>query len=164
MDKRISNEIGEIGSSMKSLIVLVSYHHNNTQKVADVIAKVLDAQVKTPEQIKPDELFQYSIIGFGSGIYAGKQHKTLRKFVDELPHVDNKKAFIFSTCANTKNAPKYHSFLRESLQSKGYTIAGEFNCAGLNTWGPFKLIGGTKKGRPNANDLKLAEEFAMTLK
>jgi flavodoxin len=149
---------------MKSLIILYSYHHKNTQKIAEAMAKVLDAQLKTPEQIKPDELQQYDLIGFGSGIYAGRHHRTLRKFADELPKVDNKKAFIFSTCANTKNAPKYHSLLREELKSKGYSIAGEFNCAGLNTWGPFKIIGGTKKGRPNSDDLKLAEEFARTLK
>jgi len=146
------------------MIVLVSYHHNNTQKVAEVIAKVLNAQIKKPEQINLDELQQCDLIGFGSGIYAGRHHKTLRKFADELPKVDNKKAFIFSTCANTKNAPKYHSLLREELKSKGYSIVGEFNCAGLNTWGPFKLVGGTKKGRPNAEDLKLAEEFASKLK
>jgi flavodoxin len=149
---------------MKSLIVLVSYHHNNTQKIAEVLAKVLNAQAKTPEQIKPDELQQYDLIGFGSGIYASRHHKTLRRFVDELPTVSNKKAFIFSTCSNTKNAPKYHSVLREKLQSKGYTIVGEFNCAGFITWGPYKLVGGLKKGRPNAEDLKLAEEFAKNLK
>ncbi len=149
---------------MKSLIVLVSYHHNNTQKIAEVMAKVLDAQVKTPEQTSPDDLQQYDLVGFGSGIYAGRHHRTLRKFTDELPKVVNKKAFIFSTCTNTKNAPKYHSLLREKLQSKGYTIVGEFNCAGFNTWGPYKLVGGLKKGRPNLDDLKLAEEFAKNLK
>jgi len=149
---------------MKSLIILVSYHHNNTQKIAEVMSKILNALIKSPEQIKPDELQGYDLIGFGSGIYASRHHRTLRKFVDELPEVSNKKAFIFSTCSNTKNAPKYHSILREKLKSKGYSIAGEFNCAGLNTWGPFKIIGGTKKGRPNSDDLKLAEEFALKLK
>jgi flavodoxin len=149
---------------MKSLIILVSYHHNNTQKVAEVIAKVLDAQIKTPEQTTPNELQQCDLIGFGSGIYAGRHHRALRKFVDELPQVVNKKAFIFSTCSNIKNSPKYHSLLREKLQSKGYTIIGEFNCAGFITWGPYKLTGGLKKGRPNADDLKHAEEFALELK
>ena len=88
----------------------------------------------------------------------------LVKLVEKLPQQINKKAFIFSTSANTKNAPKHHSILRDTLQSKGYSIAGEFNCAGFNTWGPLKLVGGTKKGRPNADDLKLAEEFASKLK
>jgi flavodoxin len=60
---------------MKSLIVIVSHHHNNTQKVADVIARVLDAQVKTTEHNNPDELQQYDLIGFGSGIDSGKNYR-----------------------------------------------------------------------------------------
>ena len=145
-------------------MVLVSYHHNNTEKLAEVMAKVLDAQIKTPEETNPEDLQQYDLIGCGSGIYAGRHHRTLRKLADELPRVVNKKAFIFSTCSNTKKAPKYHSLLREKLQSKGYTIIGEFNCAGFITWGPYKIVGGLKKGRPNLDDLKLAEEFASRLK
>ncbi len=145
---------------MKSLIVLVSYHHNNTQKVAEVIAKVIDAEIKTPQQINLEELNQYDLVGFGSGIYFWKHHKDLLELAEKLPQQINKKAFIFSTSANTENAPKHHSILRDTLQSKGYSIAGEFNCAGFNTWGPLKLVGGTRKGRPNADDLKLAEEFA----
>jgi flavodoxin len=49
---------------MKSLIVLVSYHHKNTQKIAEVMAKVLDAQIKTPRQTSPEELQQYDLVGF----------------------------------------------------------------------------------------------------
>ena len=52
---------------MKSMIVLVSYHHNNTQKVAEVIAKVLDAQIKTPQQINLEELKQYDLVGLVQG-------------------------------------------------------------------------------------------------
>jgi len=36
---------------MKSLIILVSNHHKNTQKITEIIAKVLDAQIMTPEQV-----------------------------------------------------------------------------------------------------------------
>lgn len=37
-------EKNEFKSKNKSLIVLFSYHHNNTEKVAKVIAKVLNAK------------------------------------------------------------------------------------------------------------------------
>ena len=146
------------------MIILVSYHHNNTQKIAEVIAKVINAEIKTPQQINLEELNQYDLVGFGSGIYFWKHHKDLLELAEKLPQQINKKAFIFSTSANTQNTPKFHSLLREKLQSKGYTIAGEFNCAGFNTWGPLKLVGGTKKDRPNSDDLKSAEEFAKNLK
>lgn len=43
-------------------------------------------------------------------------------------------------------------------------IVDEFNCAGFNTNSFIKLFGGINKGRPNAEDLKHAEEFAQNLK
>ena len=161
---------------MKSLLVLFSYHHNNTEKIANVFAKVLDAQIKTPQQINPEELQEFNLLGFGSGIYGAKHHKVLLDLVDKLPQVTNKKAFIFSTCGApmkfmeldktefTRYVTKNHSPLREKLQSKGYTIVDEFSCAGFNTNSYLKLFGGINKNRPNAEDLKDAEEFAQNLK
>jgi len=151
---------------MNSLLVLYSYHHNNTEKIAKVFAKVLDAQIKTPQQISPEELQEYSLIGFGSGIYGEKHHKLLLDLADTLPQVTNRKAFIFSTSAMTGEAKvaKDHSLLREKLQSKGYIIVDEFACKGFNTNSFMKYFGGMNKGRPNAEDLKNAEEFAIRLK
>jgi len=54
------------------LLVVFSYHHKNTEKIANVFAKILDAQIKAPQQINPEELQEYDLIGFGSGIYFGK--------------------------------------------------------------------------------------------
>jgi len=151
---------------MKSLLVLYSYHHNNTAKIANVFAKVLDAQIKTPQQINPEELQEYSLIGFGSGIYGEKHHNILLDLADKLPQVTNKKVFIFSTSAIMGEAKvaKDHSMLREKLQSKGYMIVDEFSCKGFNTNSFLKLFGGMNKGRPSAEDLKHAEEFAQNLK
>jgi flavodoxin len=149
---------------MKSLLVLYSYHHNNTEKIANVFAKVLDAQIKTPQQIDPEELQEYSLVGFGSGIYGAKHHESLLDLADRLPQVTDGKAFIFSTSSNLEPLSKNHSSLRERLQSKGYRIVDEFTCAGFNTNSFIKLIGGINKGRPNAEDLKHAEEFAQNLK
>ena len=151
---------------MKSLLVLFSYHHKNTQKIANVFAKVLDAQIKTPQQINPEELQEYSLIGFGSGIYGEKHHKLLLDLADKLPQVTNKKAFIFSTSALTGEDKKAddHLSLKEKLQSKGYIIIDEFQCKGFNTNSFMRFFGGMNKGRPNAEDLKHAEEFAQNLK
>ena len=151
---------------MKSLLVLYSYHHNNTEKIAQVFAKVLDAQIKTPQQVTLEELQEYSLIGFGSGIYGAKHHKYLLDLADKLPQAANKKPFIFSTSGITGEAKvaKDHSLLREKLQSKGYQIVDEFGCKGFNTNSFLKLFGGMNKGRPNAEDLKNAEEFASHLK
>jgi len=151
---------------MKHLLILFSYHHKNTEKIATVIAKVLDAQIKAPQQIQIEELQEYSLIGFGSGIYDEKHHKLLLDLADELPQVTNRKAFIFSTSAimGKDKVAKDHSLLREKLQSKGYVIVDEFACKGFNTNSFLKYFGGMNKGRPNAEDLKHAEEFAQNLK
>ena len=151
---------------MNSLIVVYSYHHKNTLKIAEVMAKVFDAQVKSPQDTGFDELKKYDLIGFGAGIDSGKHYKEILDFADALPQVTDKKAFIFSTSGITaeKKLAKDHSALRGKLQSKGYLILGEFQCKGFNTNSFLKYFSGINKGRPNSEDLKHAEEFAMNLK
>ena len=111
-------------------------------------------------------LQEYGLIGFGSGIDSDKHYQVLLDFADKLPQSTNKSAFIFSTSAITgeDKLAKDHSELREKLQSKGYKIVGEFQCRGFNTNSFLKYFGGMNKGRPNAEDLKHAEEFAKNLK
>ncbi|MCK5253623.1 MAG: flavodoxin, partial [Thermoplasmata archaeon] len=55
------------------------------------------------------------------------------------------------------------SRLREKLRSKGYIIVDEFACKGFNTNSFLRHFGGMNKGRPNAEDLEHAEEFAQNL-
>jgi len=151
---------------MKTLVIVFSYHHKNTEKIAQVIAKVLDAQVKSPQDTGSDELKKYDLIGFGAGIDSGKHYRELLDFADALSQVTDKKAFIFSTSGITgeKKLINDHSALRGKLQSKGYLIIDEFQCKGFNTNSFLKYFGGMNKGRPNSEDLKYAEEFAMNLK
>jgi flavodoxin len=150
---------------MRSLLIVVSYHHKNTEKIASVFARVLEAQIRTPKQIQPEELQEYDLIGFGSGIYDAKHHTDMLDLADRLPQVTNKKAFIFSTSSHMGDdqVTKDHSILREKLQSKGYVIVDEFSCKGFNTNSFLRHFGGMNKGRPNAEDLQHAEEFATNL-
>lgn len=151
---------------MKCLIVLYSYHHNNTRKVAEAMAKAIGAVIKAPWEISEDEMRQYSLIGFGAGIDSGKHYKELLDFADKLSCVDGKSCFIFSTSAvqGDEKVAKDHARLRETLKSKGYEIVGEFSCKGYNTNSFLKYIGGMNKNRPNDEDIKNAESFALKLK
>jgi flavodoxin len=151
---------------MKTLILYFSVHHGNTEKVARAMANVLGADLLPVQQVDADMLERYGLIGFGSGIYFGRHHESLLDLVQKLPAVKNKKAFIFST-SGLRKIPFLHDFdrpLRERLQHKGFNIAGEFSCRGLDTYRATRLVGGVNKGRPNAEDLKQAEEFARGLK
>lgn len=154
------------GLPMKSLLVVYSYHHYNTQKVAEVFGKVLDAKIKTPQQTNPAELQEYDLVGFGAGIDSGKHYKHLLDFADQLPEGNGKKVFIFSTSgvSNPKYQTKIHTPLREMLEAKGYVVVGEFNCHGFNTNSFLKYFGGMNKGKPDQEDLSQAEAFAQKLK
>ena len=63
---------------MKSLLVLFSYNHNNIEKIAKVFAEDLGAQIKKPQEIDLEEIQDYSLIGFGSGISGEKHQKSAR--------------------------------------------------------------------------------------
>ena len=151
---------------MKSLLIVYSYHHRNTEKVAETISRVLDAPIKAPDTVTPMELSDYDCIGFGSGIYHARHHDSLLNLADQLPRVSLKPAFIFSTAAiiGEKKTRTDHDSLRKILESKGYVIIDEFSCKGFNTNSFLKFFGGMNKGRPDEEDLKKAEEFAMNLK
>ena len=151
---------------MKALIIYISVHHGNTEKVAKVMANILDADLLKVKQVNVIMLEQYDLIGFGSGIYVGKHHKSLLDFVDKLPVIRNKKAFIFST-SGLRRIRFIHNFdepLKEKLQRKGFDIIGEFSCRGFDTSWAAMIVGGINRDRPNAKDLKQAEDFARGLK
>lgn len=144
---------------MRTLIVYVSIHHKNTEKVANAMAEVLDAELAKPWKINPEELEKYDLIGFGSGIYWWRHHWALLKLVDNLPGMEGKRAFIFSTAG--MDIPWYnHRALRKKLGEKGFEIVGEFSCRGWDTNGWLAKIGGINKGRPNEEDLERARRFA----
>ena len=62
---------------MKTLIVYASVHHQNTEKVAKAMAEELEADLVPVSQAQPDIITTYELIGFGSGIYFMKFHKSL---------------------------------------------------------------------------------------
>ena len=151
---------------MKTLIIYISVHHGNTEKVANIMANTLDAGLLQVKQVDTSILEQYDLIGFGSGIFFGKYHQNLLDFVDKLPLIQNKKAFIFST-SGLRKIRFIHNFdkpLKEKLQRKGFDIIGEFSCRGYDTSPAAMIVGGINKSRPDAKDLKQAEDFAKSLK
>lgn len=150
---------------MNSLIIVYSYHHKNTLKIAQALADILAAEVKSPDQVDPQSVPNYDLIGFGSGIYGESHHKSMLALADNVPIVQDRPVFIFSTAALTgqEKAHKDHATIREKLQSKGYRILDEFQCKGFNTNSFMRFFGGMNKGRPNAEDLQKATNFAQDL-
>ena len=150
---------------MKTLIIYNSIHQGNTEKVAEAMADVLEAKLVKPQDVDINAIAEYDLVGFGSGIYVGKHHKSILKLIDRMPFQKNKKSFIFSTSGMKEGGifNRFNQSLKEKLSEKGFSIVDEFSCRGYDTYGPFKIIGGISKGRPNKKDLEQARNFAQSL-
>jgi flavodoxin len=147
----------------KTLIICKSVHHGNTLKVAEIIGRVLNAQVVKPENFDIKTISDYDLIGFGSGIYGGAHHESILNLVEKLEIQNDKKAFIFSTSMIRMSL--MHKTLRDKLLKKGFNIIGEFHCKGFTDYSVLKrAFGGIHKGRPNKKDLHEAQVFAKNLK
>lgn len=142
---------------MKTAVIYYSRHHENTKKLLDAIAE------KHPEVDLYDvtahptiDLNEYDRIGFASGIYYSKFHKSVLQFAkDRMP--DGKQTFFVYTYGTEKKG--YTKAISEAVTSHGAKILGEYGCFGFNTFGPFKLFGGMAKGHPTETETENAVKF-----
>ena len=143
---------------MRKAIVYASVHHGNTEKLVKRIAE--ECQVDLIDAIKQMnvDLNDYDIIGFASGIYYSKFHKSILKFI-EKNLADNKKVFLICTYGGSANFKS----IEQILNKKHASVVGKFGCKGYDTFGPFKLVGGIAKGHPNEEDMKNAVDFVKGL-
>lgn len=141
---------------MKTAVVYFSKHHFNTKKLLDFLSADNDITLIDAATVKNANLDEYDLIGFASGIYYSKFHKSVLQFAENnLP--ESKKIFLIYTYAAKKDG--YTKAIKNVAAKKSAEILGEFGCLGFNTYGPFKLIGGIAKGHPDNDDLKNARSF-----
>ena len=147
---------------MKTAIVYYSKHHGNTKKLLDAIAEKHDVTLIDVVANKDADVSEYDRIGLASGIYFSSFAKQITAFAEEkLP--ENKDVFFIATCG----APAVDAFfngIRKITDGKNCRFVGQYICNGFDTFGPFKLVGGLKKGHPDAEDIRKAVEFYEGLK
>ena len=137
--------------NMKIAIAYYSKHHGNTKKLLDAIPSDKDIYLIDVTTVDNADLKDYDLIGFASGIYYGKFHKDILKFAkDNLP--ENKEVFFTYTCG--KDSEKYIKEITDIANEKKSDIKGCYSCIGLDSFGPFKLIGGIRKGHPNEEEIQ----------
>lgn len=141
---------------MKTAICYYSQHHGNTLRLAQAIAReggVDLIDVTAPGDVRLDG---YDCVGFASGIYGFEVHPSVTAFARRyLPR--GKPVFFLYTYGGIKGSAA--KTLAQVAAEKDAPVLGEYGCPGYNTFGPFKLVGGTGKGRPDADDLAKAREF-----
>lgn len=148
---------------MKTIILYYSIHKGNTKKLAEAIASAGEGKVKLLDAVGAStaDLSGCDAVGIASGIYAGSFGKDLMELVrSSLP--EHQKVFLLYTYGIQMD--RYTKAIKAILAEKHAHILGEYSCKGHNTFGPFKLIGGTGKGHPNAEDIEGALQFYRSLK
>lgn len=149
------------------LILCKSEHHGNTAKVARAMADTLghDTVVAAPEHIPYTSLDEYSLVGFGSGVYYGRMHEGLLAWLSGLPDslTPATPAFVFSTSGLPFMAKAWHAPLKKLLCRKSFELVGEFSCRGFDSWGPLWFAGGLNRTHPDERDLERAREFVRRL-
>lgn len=145
---------------MKTLIIYYSRHHGNTKKLIDAIAAQHDVTAIDATEAQTADLSGYDMVGFASGIYYSKFHKSVLEFAEQnLP--EGKPVFFLYTYGAEKKG--YTKAITEAVSKSNAKIVGEYGCFGFNTFGPFKLVGGIAKGHPNQADLDGAVKFYTSL-
>jgi len=142
---------------MNVLIIYKSYHRMNTEKVSTVMAEAMNATLRKVEEVGPDDIAGYDLVGIGSGIYGGRYHKDLFTLVEKIPRME-KDMFIFSTAGRPQE--KFDQPLKELLINKGCRIKGQFRCPGKSG---ILGLDFANRGHPDEQDLERARTFAKDL-
>lgn len=141
---------------MKTAICYYSRHHGNTRKVAEAMAQAGEVDLIDVTARQAVHLEGYDCVGLASGIYGFEVHKAAVDFARQyLPQ--GKPVFFVCTYGGVKGTGA--KAFEEAAREKGCRVLGEFSCKGYDTFGPFKLVGGIAKDRPNREDLEAARAF-----
>lgn len=139
---------------MKAAIIYASFHHGNTKKVVEAIAKETDVALIDSTTICEKDLSEYDLLGFASGQYFSKFHQAVLNFASiNLPQ--NKKVFFITTYGGRA----VWKSMEAAIKGKNAEVVGKFACKGYDTYGPFKLVGGIAKKHPTEKDLADAVDF-----
>lgn len=140
---------------MKTAIVYYSKHHGNTKKLLDAISDKKDV-ILIDAVLNPDaDLSGYDLVGFASGIYFSKFHKSVLEAAEKL--LSGQKVFFMYTYGAKKQG--YTKAVREVVEKRNAKIEGGYGCFGFDTFGPLKFVGGLAKGHPDQEEIKSAVSF-----
>ena len=141
---------------MRTAICYYSRHHGNTLKVIQAMADAGQVELIDVTKRQSVRLEEFDCVGFASGIYGFEVHKSVVAFARQyLPQ--GKPVFFVYTYGAAKGAGARAA--AQVAREKNCPILGEFGCKGYDTFGPFRLVGGIAKGRPNERELEAARGF-----
>jgi flavodoxin len=122
----------------------------NTKKIAEAIAKSFN---QSPESVPPAyPLDNIKLLFLGSAVYGGKISDKVKDYIKTLNVKKVRNVALFSTTGNGKDTAIMQ--MKDLIVAQGINVLDEsFSCKGR-----FFLF--LNAQRPNAEDLKNAQDFA----
>jgi len=145
----------------RTAIVYRSPHHGNTKKLLDAIVNAhpdVTLIHAGENDFSPD---MFDVIGFASGVYLSAFGRPVTELAERLEGLAGKDCFLLYTSGS--NPEKYGRAFTRKLEGRGARVVGKFGCYGYDTYGPFKLVGGVRKGHPNGAEIEAAVGFCREL-
>ena len=142
--------------AIRTMILYRSKHHGNTKRVVDAIAAAFPGEVDTLDVATIDkkhpqvDLTSYHLIGIASGIYFGEVDRDLARVMQASVRSGD---FVFSLLTYGGASKWYGKDIDGICRATHANFLAGHGCPGFDTWGPYKLMGGMNKGRPNNEDI-----------
>lgn len=141
---------------IRTMILYRSKHHGNTRRVVEAIARAFPGDVDTLDVEHVDkrhpevDLRSYHLIGIASGIYFGEIDRDLARVMQASVKQGD---FVFSLLTYGGASKWYGKDIDGICRTVHANFLAGHGCPGFDTWGPYKLMGGMNKGRPNDEDI-----------
>ena len=141
---------------IRTMILYRSKHHGNTKRVVDAIAAAFPGEVDMLDVATVDkkhsqvDLTSYHLIGIASGIYFGEIDRDLARVMQASVRSGD---FVFSLLTYGGASKWYGKDIDGICRATHANFLAGHGCPGFDTWGPYKLMGGMNKGRPNDEDI-----------
>ena len=143
-------------------IIYDSFHKKNTEKVLLAIKEHYpDVNLIKAKDFDKANIEDAELVGIASGIYYGAFSKRMKPVMEKVFESKADNIFYMYT-AGIRNQ-KYEMILQNKTEEAKKKFLGIWFCKGHDTFGPFKLIGGLNKNRPNQEDIQSALKFFENL-
>jgi len=137
----------------------------NTLKTAEGLAaalremrhsvRVLDMRTTAPSEIKDCD-----VLGVGAPCFESHAPEPVKAWLRDIPTLYGKRAFVYATAGGAPGRVLYE--LTRAVRAKGGKVIGGFLGRG-QVHHPAPCLFGRLPGRPHADDLARAREFALAL-
>jgi flavodoxin/NAD-dependent dihydropyrimidine dehydrogenase PreA subunit len=137
----------------------------NTRKVANAMKAYFEEMGKETQMISFNKASQQDfttadLIGIGTPCFNSQAPAPVRKYLNALPSLEGKKAFVFSTSGGAPGRVLYD--ITKLLQKSGADVIGGFLCRGTISH-PAPCLVRRFPNRPNKHDLEKAKDFAASV-